>query len=92
MNKTELVSSISVSTGVSKETANKIMDGIIDGIKQNLTRGKDVRIAGLGRFHTTERKERMGRNPRTGESLKIPAKTVVKFTPYSDLADEVNKK
>ena len=91
MKKNELIASISVQTGVSKSTAKQMIDVMFEGIKQNLSRGKDVRLNGLGRLHVAHRKARNGRNPSTGEAIKIPAKNVVKFSVYSDLDSAVNK-
>lgn len=75
-----------------KAAASRVVHAVICAISDELAKGKDVQIVGFGSFRVMRRKARNGRNPSTGESMKIPAKKVVKFRPGSNLSDSVNKK
>jgi DNA-binding protein HU-beta len=79
MTKSQLVSTIAEKAGITKATANEILD-IIGSTAVNETKknGQFV-IPGIGKLVKSQRKARMGRNPQTGAAIKIPAKTVVKF-------------
>lgn len=73
----------------SKSTASDCLNAILEEIKKNLKAGKDVVLTGFGTFTTTHRKARIGRNPQTGASLKIPAKIVPRFKAGKGLKDAV---
>jgi len=90
MNKADMINKISEVAGLSKSEATKAVEAIIAGIKDSLKSGEEVVLSGLGKFSVSERAERMGRNPQTGESIKIPARKVAKFTAGKDLKDAVN--
>lgn len=90
MNKNDLVSSVAESAGLSKADAGKAVDAVFDSIKSALSGGGDVRLVGFGTFAVSKRAAREGRNPRTGETIKIPASKQVKFKPGKDLSDGVN--
>jgi len=79
MTKSQLVSTVAEKAGITKATANSVLE-IIQNTAVNETRknGQFV-IPGLGKLVKSQRKARMGRNPQTGAAIKIPAKTVVKF-------------
>ena len=74
MNKNDLVSAVANNAGLSKVDAAKAVDGVFDTISGALSSGGDVRIVGFGTFLVTNRAATTGRNPRTGESIQIPAK------------------
>ena len=86
MNKNELIASIASEAGLTKADAGKALDAFISSITTALKGGDEVRLVGFGTFAPAERPARTGKNPRTGEVLEIPAKTIVKFKPGSDLA------
>jgi DNA-binding protein HU-beta len=67
--------------GMSHADALKIVDSILDTIKQNLAQGEKVVISGFGCFRTVKRKDRKGVNPRTGDSIVIPGRKAVVFKP-----------
>ena len=90
MNKNDLVSSVAESAGLSKADAGKAVDAVFDSIKSALSGGGEVRLVGFGTFAVSKRAAREGRNPRTGETIKIPASKQVKFKPGKDLSDGVN--
>lgn len=70
--------------------AGRVVDEVIELIGEQLERGDDVALPPLGKFRTKRTKAREGRNPQTGDKLKIRAKTVVRFKPASGLARRVN--
>ena len=79
MNKTQLVEVVVKNADLSKKDAANAVNATIDAIKKNVKKG--VTLVGFGTFKTVRRKARTGRNPQTGEKLRIKAKTVVKFKP-----------
>jgi DNA-binding protein HU-beta len=90
MNKKELVDYISDFAGITKIQADKVLQATLDGITKSLKEKESVTLIGFGTFSTVEREAREGRNPQTGKSIDIPAKTVVKFKVGKTLSDEVN--
>jgi len=81
MNKKELVDAVSDVIGIRKSDVSSVMEGIIDTVLNQLVGGDKVNISGLGSFYVVERGARMGRNPKTGEEVEVPAKKVAKFKP-----------
>jgi len=90
MNKSELIQAVAESAEVSKAVAAKVVDAVVENIKDALAEGDVVTLIGFGTFSTRERSARTGRNPRTGESIKIKAATVPTFKPGKALKDAVN--
>ena len=80
MNKSELIDAIVAKSGASKAEAGKIVDAFIATVVETVAKGDEVRLIGFGTFGVSERAERTGRNPRSGESIKIPACKAPKFT------------
>src|SRR5690242_4679970 len=70
--------------------ATKIVDSVLDTIKEALSKGNEVMISGFGKFVVLDKKERMGRNPQTGEAVKIEARKVLKFRPSDVLKEFIN--
>ena len=91
MNKKEFVKELSKNTDMTQSQSTKVIDEISRIISKVLQTGEDINLKGLGSFKIVERKARKGRNPKTGEEIKIPKKSVVKFTPYKDLKESVKK-
>ncbi len=89
MNKSDLVAKIAQDAEVSKATAAKAFNSMLEGISESLSKGDSVRFPGFGIFSVKERAARTGRNPRTGEPIKIAAKKVVKFKTGKGLKDAV---
>lgn len=79
MMKKELVDRISEAAEISKAAAGKALDALIDSVLDAAQKGDRVTLVGFGTFSSAKRKARTGRNPQTGEELKIPAKKVLKF-------------
>ena len=90
MNKQELVSKIADSAKCTKSEAASMLDSFVDIITKSLKKGQEVRLTGFGTFTTTKRKATTGRNPRTGQTIKIPASTQPKFRAGKSLRDSVN--
>jgi DNA-binding protein HU-beta len=86
MNKTDLINAIAEGAGLSKVDAAKALNATTAAIANAVKAGEKVALVGFGTFAPSERPARTGKNPRTGEVLQIPAKTVVKFKPGADLA------
>ncbi len=88
MTKSQLVSLIAEKAGITKVVANQILDLIAATAVSETKKGQFV-IPGVGKAVKSQRKARMGRNPQTGEAIKIPAKTVVKFRVAKAFKDAV---
>jgi DNA-binding protein HU-beta len=86
MNKAELVSKIAEDAGVTKKQATAALDSFVEGVTKTLKSGKRVTLIGFGTFSVTKRAARKGRNPKTGEAIKIKAKKVAKFKQGMELA------
>lgn len=92
MNKKELVQAISHKSKISKDQAAKVINEITAGIAQALTGGEEVKINDFGTFQVTEKKERKGRNPQTGEEITIAASKAPQFKAAKVLKDIINQK
>lgn len=88
MTKADLAAAVA-ETGMTKKQATAAVDAMIDSIKGALAKGESVRLVGFGTFSVKNRKARIGRNPRTGEELKIKAKKVPAFSAGKGLKDAV---
>lgn len=90
MNKNDLVAAVASSSGLSKSDAAKAVDAVFDTITGALTRGTEVRLVGFGTFSVAQRRASTGRNPRTGQTIQIPASKQPKFKAGKGLKDAVN--
>ena len=90
MNKNDLIAAVADSTGLSKADATKAVDGVFDTISSSLKKKQEVRLVGFGTFTVAKRAASTGRNPRTGESINIPASNQPKFKAGKGLKDAVN--
>ena len=90
--KAEFLKAVSEKTGMAQTDLSKALDGMIDQIENILAKGESVAFVGFGKFSVADRAARDGRNPKTGEVLKIPASKAAKFTPGKELKDAMNKK
>ena len=84
MNKAQLVEAVAAKTSTKKE-AQEIVETIWDAIKSSLKKKEDVAISGFGTFKVKQTKARMGRNPKTGEQIQIPAKKKIAFRASKEL-------
>lgn len=90
-NRQDLVDLIAVKADISKTIAEIALTAVVDTITDTLADGGKVAIVNFGSFETSQRKARVGRNPRTGEEMKIPASVIAKFKAGKRLKDAVNK-
>lgn len=90
MNQAELIESVATTAGIKKTEAAKVVQAVFESISGALGKGEEVRLAGFGIFEVAERAAREGRNPRTGEVVKIDASKAPKFKPAKQLRDAVN--
>ncbi|MBR3551743.1 MAG: HU family DNA-binding protein [Bacteroidales bacterium] len=86
MNKSELIAAMSLKAGLTKIQAKNALEALMDTSKDALKKGEKIALIGFGTFSVLERKARTGHNPRTGKSIKIPAKKIVKFKPGAAFA------
>ena len=84
MNKIELINAVAEKAGMTKVDARKAVDAMMDVTKDELKKGGKIALVGLGTMGVTERPAREGRNPRTGKTIKIDAKKIVRFKPAKD--------
>ena len=90
MNKTELVAAISEQAGLSKKDAEAALKAFTDVVESELKKGEKVQLVGFGTFEASERAAREGRNPLTGEAMKIAASKSPKFKAGKALKDALN--
>lgn len=79
MNKAQLIEAVAKTTQTTKTDAEIILNAALEAIKRTVKKGDDVTLVGFGTFTRTKRKARAGRNPQTGQEIKIPQMTVPKF-------------
>ena len=90
MNKSELIDHVASKTDLSRKDAGSAVDAILDGVVSTLKKGEEVRLTGFGTFGVSERAARDGRNPRTGETIKIKASKSPKFSAGKQFKDALN--
>lgn len=98
MNKTDLVRSVTaevkkdegLSISVNQKNIGNVIDVLLDTITDALTIGEEVKFLGFGKLYTVEKEARVGKNPQTGEELKIPAHKIIKFKASKTLKQTVN--
>jgi integration host factor subunit beta len=92
MIKADLVARISEELGLPKKKAEEGVNIFFEAIKEALLKGERVEIRGFGSWRWRKRKSRLGRNPRTGSTVRVPAKKVLYFKPSKILKELINKK
>lgn len=92
MNKAELIEAIAGHTELSKAKTEDVLNAFMEVVKKAVVKGDGVQLVGFGTFTSGKRAARMGRNPKTGEAIKIPASKTVKFTAGKAFKDAVNKR
>ena len=90
MNKTEIIDAMAAKTGLTKKNAEAALNAFIETVSEELVKGEKVSLVGFGTFEVSERAEREGRNPQTGETMKIAASKAPKFKAGKALKDSVN--
>ena len=89
MTKDDIVEAIVKKTAITKKDASEALATVLEEITKALSKGEDVTLTGFGTFKVSKRAARTGRNPKTGEALKIPAMKVPKFKAGKNLKDAV---
>lgn len=92
MNKAELIATIAAESELSQAAAKRVLDSLTDCIVQAVAKGDDVTLVGFGSFKSSQRAARTGKNPKTGEPLKIAATVVPKFTAGAGFKSAVTNK
>lgn len=90
MTKAQLIDAMAKDAGITKKQAELALKSFTESVKSTLQAKDKLALVGFGTFSTSERAEREGRNPATGASMTIPAKTAVKFKAGKDLTDSLN--
>ena len=91
MNRMELVAIAAEKAGMTKKDTDAAIKAMLEAIEEALVKGEKVQLMGFGTFETKERPARQGKNPRTGESVTIPAARIPVFKAGKTLRDTVNK-
>ena len=91
MTKADLVERVASEADMTKKDAEQLVEIIFDTIISTLNKGEKIELRGFGSFRLRERNSRKGRNPKTGESVEIPAKRVAYFKPGKELKEVINE-
>lgn len=91
MNKNELIAAVAGDANMTQGEAGRAVDSVFNTITSALSRGDEVRVAGFGVFLVANRAARMGRNPKTGQPIQVPASKAARFRPAKSLKDSVNR-
>lgn len=90
MTKNDLIEKIDGMADFTKKESSEIVKGVFDLVKSTLENGENIKISGFGTFEVKEKNARIGRNPQTGESIKIAARRVLTFKASRTLKDAIN--
>ena len=91
MNKTELIAAVAEKAGMTKKDAERVVNATVEAITESLVKGDKVQVSGFGIFEVKDREARVGRNPRTKETIQIPATRLPVFKASKALKDTVAK-
>ena len=91
MNKTELIAAVAEKTGLTKKDAERVVNATFEAVTASLAKGEKVSVSGFGNFEVKAREARVGRNPRTKETIQIPATKLPAFKAAKALKDAVAK-
>ena len=91
MTKADLVERVAREADMTKKDAEQLVEIIFDSITDTLNKGEKIELRGFGSFRVRERNSRKGRNPKTGDSVSIPAKRVAYFKPGKELKELINQ-
>lgn len=92
MTKNELIDNMALNAGISRKSANKALEALSESIILSLKKGERISLKGLGSWTVYKRAARVGRNPRTNESINIPSKNTLKFKVSPQLINYLNQK
>ena len=91
MTKADLIEEVAAIADLSKKSSEQVVSAFFGSVVESLRRGDKVELRGFGTFNLRSRKARLGRNPKTGESVHVPAKVVPFFKPGKELRELVNR-
>lgn len=91
MTKADIAEKIHSTTGLSKKDSVAMLEAVFSIMKSTLESGEKIKVAGFGNFEVKQKKDRVGRNPQTGESITIEARRILSFKPSTLLRQAVNK-
>lgn len=91
MTKADIAEKIHTTTGLSKKDSVAMLEAVFSIMKNTLESGEKIKVAGFGNFEVKQKKDRKGRNPQTGESITIEARSVLTFKPSMVLKNSINK-
>jgi integration host factor subunit alpha len=91
MTKADIAEKIQTTTGLSKMDSMRMLEAVFSIMKSTLESGEKIKVAGFGNFEVKQKKDRIGRNPQTGEAMTIEARSVLTFKPSAVLKKAVNK-
>ena len=92
MNKQDLILQVANKMQITQKAADEILSSTLDSIMKTVSKGDKVTLVGFGTFEGRKRKERKGRNPKTGEAIQIPASTAPKFSAGKQFKETVNRR
>ena len=92
MNKADLIDHVAEATGITKKDAEVAVDAVFDGVVEAIKAGNEVSVFGFGKFSPKANAARTGRNPQTGEAIKISASKSVRFAPAAGFKTALNSK
>lgn len=90
--KADIVERVYKETGFTKREAAELVDNVFQAIKETLAKGEKVKISGFGNFSIRDKESRIGRNPQTGDSMKIEARRVLTFRPSQVLKEDITNR
>ena len=91
MTKAEIVEKLQAGTGLTRKESAEMMEAVFSSIKSTLEQGENLKIAGFGNFMVKQKNNRRGRNPQTGETIIISARSVVTFKPSAIMRNRINE-
>jgi integration host factor subunit alpha len=91
MTKIDIVEKIHTKIGFSKKESSDLLESLLSIMKETLESGEKIKVAGFGNFEIKQKKDRIGRNPQTGDSITIEARRILTFKPIAVLKQAINK-
>lgn len=91
MTKSDIAERIHLKSGLQKNESIALLESVLSIMKETLESGENLKIAGFGKFEVKKKKDRVGRNPQTGESITIEARQILTFKPSALLKKKINK-
>ena len=88
----DLTEAVAQNVGLARSEAGQLVESVLDSVTQSLERGETVKLSSFGTFQTRDKRERIGRNPKTGEEVPITPRRVLTFRPSHVLRDKINER